>query len=79
MEYKALMTFVDTADGVKTYHEGDVFEGTKERIEELSTDNNKAGFPVIEGIPDEEDEKVEEPEKEEKKADKKTKATKGSK
>lgn len=84
MEYKAIMTFVDATGGNKTYRKGDVFEGTEERIKELSTKNNKAGFPVIEGVPDKEDEKAEEPKKEEKpkkkakKTDKKKEA-KGSK
>lgn len=52
MEYKAIMTFIDSADSGKTYREGDVFEGTKKRIKELSTDDNKVGFPVIEAIPE---------------------------
>lgn len=66
MDYKVINRFIDSADDNKVYEVGDTFKGTKKRLEELSSDKNKAGFPVIEEVP-------------EKKAKAKKKETKGSK
>lgn len=51
MNYKVVNRFIDSADDNKLYEVGETFKGTKKRLEELSTDNNKAGFPVIKGTP----------------------------
>lgn len=49
MNYKVINRFIDSKDDNKIYEVGDTFEGTKKRLEELSTDKNKAGIPVIKG------------------------------
>lgn len=53
--YKVIKHFTDLKDNNHAYHEGDTFprEGhsvTPERLEELSTDKNRRGIPVIELI-----------------------------
>ena len=64
--YKALKTFRDLQDNAYKYQAGDIFprEGlsvSDERIEELSTSNNRRGEPMIAEV-------LEEPEKEDKKS-----------
>ena len=51
--YKALVFFRDTQDNNHVYRVGDLYpregyEPTKERLESLSSNNNKQGKPVIE-------------------------------
>lgn len=46
--YKAIVRFKDT-DG-KIYEIGDTYEGKAKRIKQLSTDDNKVGYPVIEKV-----------------------------
>lgn len=53
--YKALKTFRDLQDNAYKYQAGDIFprEGlsvSDERIEELSTSNNRRGEPMIEKL-----------------------------
>lgn len=55
--YKALSHFTDLQDNGYTYHAGDKYprkgyEPSKARIEELSTDKNRRGVPVIAKIDD---------------------------
>ena len=60
-KYKVIKTFRDLEDKLKTepkgrlYKQGDEFPATKrkiseERLEELATNKNKAGYPVIEKV-----------------------------
>lgn len=56
--YKVIKLFTDLQDDNHLYHVGDKFphsgmEVTAERLEELSSGNNKRGIPVIEKIEDE--------------------------
>ena len=73
--YRVIKTFADKQDSRYLYNVGDIYprEGLKvseRRIEELATDQNKRGIPLIEEVeeeefmnkPVEEPEKVEEPE-----------------
>lgn len=64
--YKVLKDFVDMKDKNHRYHTGDVFprSGSKvsaKRLEELSSDKNRRGEPVIEEIPEENEEIEEKP------------------
>lgn len=57
MTYKVIKYFKDAQDNLYAYKAGDTFPraGAKvsdERIEELSTDKNKRGFPLIEAVED---------------------------
>lgn len=50
--YKALIKFID-AETLKEYNIGDEFDSTgmtKERIEELTTEKNRVGVPLIEKV-----------------------------
>lgn len=49
MAYKATVRFYDT-ENKETYLIGDEYTGKEERIKELSTKDNKAGYPVIEEV-----------------------------
>lgn len=49
MAYKATVRFYDT-ENKETYLIGDEYTGKKERIKELSTKDNKVGYPVIEEV-----------------------------
>lgn len=47
--YKALIKFID-AETLREYNVGDEFDVTgmtEERIHELTTENNRVGFPLI--------------------------------
>ncbi len=53
MSYTVIVEFTDLKDNNRKYRVGDIFprEGlkvSKERLESLSTDKNRRGFPVIE-------------------------------
>lgn len=74
MKYNVIVDFTDLQDNNFKYHAGDLFPRkglsvSKERIEALTTDKNRRGFPVIKAIDNSvEDEEtveklVEEPEK----------------
>lgn len=63
--YKVVKFFTDLQDNRYAYHEGDIFpregvEVTKKRLEELSSDKNRRGIPLIELLPFTEDEAKEE-------------------
>lgn len=50
--YKALIKFID-AETLKEYNIGDEFNSTgmtEERIEELTTEKNRVGVPLIEKV-----------------------------
>lgn len=81
MNYKAIRSFTDVTSDGKHYKKGDEFTGTKERLKELSTKDNKAGVPVIKGTPKPDDKKEDAKKKEDtkKKDTKKKKEAKGSK
>jgi hypothetical protein len=56
--YKVIKSFSDLQDNGFVYKAGDVFPRfgktvTAERLEELSTDRNRRGEALIEGLPDE--------------------------
>lgn len=64
--YKAIVTFKDLKDDSYAYHPGDKyprdgFTPTPERIEELSTEKNRRGIPVIAEIKPKKETKKEEP------------------
>jgi len=64
MSYTVIVEFTDLKDNNRKYRVGDIFprEGlkvSKERLESLSTDKNKRGFPVIECTEPEKEEPVE--------------------
>lgn len=51
-KYKVIKKFADLLDGKHVYEIGDVFprdgvDVSRERLEELSSDNNKIGEPLI--------------------------------
>lgn len=51
--YKVIHEFLDLQDGSRYYGVGDTFPirgKSKERLEELSTPNNKIGVPLIKEI-----------------------------
>ena len=53
--YEVLITFKDLQDNGYRYHAGDEFPrkglvSSEERLEELSTDKNRRGIPVIKKI-----------------------------
>ena len=51
--YKVIHEFLDLEDGNRYYRVGDTFPQrgkSKERLEELSSPNNKIGVPLIEEI-----------------------------
>ena len=55
MAYKVIKTFKDAQDNLFTYHTGDKYprvgvEVSDERIEELSSDKNRRGEPLIKEI-----------------------------
>lgn len=55
MEYRAAIDFTDLQDRNRLYHAGERFprEGltvSAERLDELATDKNRAGFPLIVAI-----------------------------
>ena len=55
--YKVIEYFRDVQDGHYEYHAGDMFPrkgvtASKERLEELSSNNNLRGFPLIKYVPD---------------------------
>lgn len=57
MKYKAITYFKDSQDTFHAYHPGDEYprEGlqvSEKRLEELATDKNRRGTPVIEAIPE---------------------------
>lgn len=70
-KYIVLELFADVQDGYRNYEPGDSYpragyEPSEERIEELSTDTNRRGRPVIKVVeekPPVVEEKVEEPPK----------------
>jgi len=75
--YKVVKFFTDLQDNRYAYHEGDIFpregvEVTKKRLEELASDKNRRGVPLIEPLPFTEDEAKEEVKKEEKPKAKRT-------
>lgn len=77
--YKTKVYFTDLKDNNHEYFPGDEypregFEVTEERLEELSSDKNRRGFPLIEKVADEATEEAteevaEEPKKTKKKKD----------
>ena len=73
--YKTKVYFTDLKDDNHEYFPGDEypregFEVTGERLEELSSDKNRRGCPLIEKVAEEATEKViEEPKKTKKKKD----------
>ena len=55
MAYKVIKTFKDAQDNLFMYHAGDKYprkdmEVSAERIEELSSDKNRRGMPLIQEI-----------------------------
>lgn len=58
-KYKVIKAFTDLNDENHVYHAGDEFPRkgrvAKKRVEELSSDENKRGEPLIEVIEDVED------------------------
>ena len=65
--FKVVKRFYDLKDNNHAYYEGDIYPHNKakvseKRIDELSSNKNKMGVPLIEEIP----EVVEEPKKEKK-------------
>lgn len=75
--YRVLKFFTDLQDNNYAYNEGDTFprEGlvvSTDRFEELSSDKNKRGIPLIELLPFTEDEAKKEEPKEEKPKPKRT-------
>ena len=71
--YRVIKSFKDLQDDSYAYHVGDIFphegfEASAERLEELSTNKNRRGIPlieeVIEDLPFTEKEEPEEPAKE---------------
>lgn len=64
--YKVIEYFTDLQDRSRKYHAGDTFprEGlivSKERLEELSTDKNRRGIPLIEKVDETEEQPTEQP------------------
>ena len=57
MKYKVISNFIDKEDEMHLYVKGDPYprkgKASKERVEYLSSDKNKAGIPVIEAIKEE--------------------------
>lgn len=57
MKYKVIRNFIDAEDEMHLYVKGDPYprkgKASKERVEYLSSDKNKAGTPVIEAIKEE--------------------------
>lgn len=56
--YRATRYFIDLKDGGHSYQKGDAFpfdgkEIPSERLEELSSDQNRLGCPLIELVPEE--------------------------
>lgn len=53
-KYEVIKDFTDLEDENHIYHKGDKFprkgKSTKKRIEELSTDKNKRGEPLIQEV-----------------------------
>lgn len=55
--YRALVFFTDLRDGERPYYPGDTFprnglNATPERLEELASNKNRRGIPLIEFVPD---------------------------
>lgn len=55
--YRALIPFCDLQDNGRSYDAGETFPRsglrvTAERLKELSTNENRMGFPLIEKVPD---------------------------
>jgi len=74
MAYKVIKTFKDAQDNLFTYHAGDKYprKGMKvseKRIEELSSNKNRRGIPLIEEV--EAEKKEEKPKTTKKKSAKK--------
>lgn len=55
MKYIVISKFRDLQGNDRVYEVGEAYAGkkTKERIAELTTDNNKIGIPVIEAVEEE--------------------------
>lgn len=57
MKYKVISNFIDKEDEMHLYVKGDPYprkgKASKERVEYLSSDKNKARTPVIEAIKEE--------------------------
>lgn len=57
VKYKVISDFIDKEDEMHLYVKGDPYprkgKASKERVEYLSSDKNKAGTPVIEAIKEE--------------------------
>lgn len=74
MNYKVVYAFADLEDSKHKYEAGDMFprqglEVSKERIEELSSDKNKARRPLIEKVKEPPKKNTSKKKKEEKDAD----------
>lgn len=55
--YRAIIPFCDLQDNGRSYEAGEAFPRpglsvSKARLNELSTDSNRMGFPLIEEVPD---------------------------
>ena len=57
VKYKVISDFIDKEDEMHLYAKGDAYprkgKASKERVEYLSSEKNKAGTPVIEAIKEE--------------------------
>ena len=70
MKYLAVKSFTDTQDKGYKYHTGDNYPRagytpTADRIEELSTDKNRRGMPMIKAVEEKAEPKKATPKKEE--------------
>lgn len=68
-KYKVISSFLDLEDGKHIYHEGDdyPYDGqtpSKRRVQQLSTNGNKLGRPLIVKMPDSKKDHENEPEAE---------------
>lgn len=71
--YRAIRFFTDLQDGEHPYKVGDAFprnglKVSENRIKELSSGNNKRGYPLIEEVAEKSGEPKEEPKKRTRKA-----------
>lgn len=66
--YRAVVKFADLSDNKYLYHAGDEFprkglKADQKRLDELAGNDNKAGFPLIEYVKEEEPKTEETPKK----------------